>query len=173
MVARRRLIVAIAFLLSVGLSACSSRKHEEGPQPPDKPVDRLAPNEVVEGKERAFGLPLPRDIRVKARFPTTVHVESPLAPGDVTNFFSARVKNGKVVPGASLTTLTQVSPVAEPAKQLIIEVRGLRRGDGTRTEMVIRDVTAPPVETGLSNEQRWEKAGLTPTGKIMDPKHLQ
>jgi hypothetical protein len=171
--ARRRLIFTAAVFLTAGVSACSSCKRTDSPPPPEKPVDRLGPNEVVEGKERAFGLPLPRDIHVKARFATAVHAQSPLTPEEVTNFVRARVKDGSVVSGTSVTTLMHVVPVADPKKQLTIDVRTVRLADGMRSEIVVRDTTPPPDEPGLTNEQRWEKAGLTPTGKIADPKHLQ
>jgi hypothetical protein len=174
--ARRRLISTVAVLFAAGtatfgLAACSSGKRKE--TPPDKPLDRLAVNEVVEGKERAFGLALPRDIQVKARFDKTVHVVSPLTPEDVTNFVRARVKNGRVIPGASVTTFADVIPHGDANRSLTIDVRSIHRADGTRSEMVVRDTTPLPAEPGLTNEERWQKAGLTPTGKVADPRHLQ
>lgn len=170
--ARRRLILTAAVLFTAGLSACSSCKRKQE-TPPDKPPDRLADNEVVEGKERAFGLPLPRLVRVKARFEKTVHVLSPLAPEDLTNFVRARVKDGTVIPGASVTTLADVIPLGDPKKMLTIDVRTVRLGDGTRSEMVVRDTTPQPAEPGLTDGQRWHKAGFTPTGKVADPTHLE
>jgi hypothetical protein len=170
--ARRRLIFTATVLLTAGLSACSSCKRKEE-APPEKPVDRLAPNEVVEGKERAFGLPLPRMVLVKARFEKTVHVLSPLSPEEMTNFVRARVKDGTVIPGASVTTLANVVPLGDPRKMLTVDVRTVRLADGTRSEMVVRDTTPLPAEPGLNDEQRWQKAGLTPTGRVADPTHLE
>lgn len=172
--ARRRLIFTVAVVFTAGLSACSScKRNDDAPPENDRPPDRLAPNEVVEGKERAFGLPLPRVAHVKARFSTTVHVLSPLSPEELTNFVRARVKDGKVIPGTSVTTLADVRPLGDPKKQLTIDVRTVRLGDGTRSEMVVRDTTPPPIEPGLSDAERWKKAGLTPTGKIADPTRLE
>jgi hypothetical protein len=39
--------------------------------------------------------------------------------------------------------------------------------------MTIRDVTPPPVEPGLSEEERWKKAGFAPDGKPIDPGQQQ
>ena len=128
---------------------------------------------MVEGKERAFGLPLPRYTRVAARFEKTVHVQTPLTPEELVNFVRARVKDGKVTPGTSGTQLFDVTPVGDPQKRLTIDVRLYRGGDGNHSEMVVRDTTPPPVEPGLTDEQRWQKAGLTPSGQIADPKKLQ
>ena len=153
------------------MTAC--KRKETLPPTDDKPKDQLAPNEIVEGKDRAFGLPLPRVARVAARFEKTVHVLSPLTPEDLTNFVRARVKDGKVTPGTNGTQLLDVIPRDDQQKRLTIDVRTVRTGDGTRSEMIVRDTTPLPVEPGLTDEQRFKKAGLTPDGKIADPKHLQ
>ena len=36
-----------------------------------------------------------------------------------------------------------------------------------RVEMVVRDRTPPPVEEGLTEEERWRQAGMTPDGKVL------
>ncbi len=38
---------------------------------------------------------------------------------------------------------------------------------------MIKDITPPPLEPGLTDEERWKKAGLTPDGKPIDPKKLE
>jgi hypothetical protein len=169
----RRRLTALTVLLIVGVAACSSCKRKEEPPTEVKPPDHLAPTEVVEGKERAFGLPLPRDAKVAARFGKTVHVQTPLSPEELVNFVRARVKDGKVTPGTSGTQLFDVAPNGDPAKRLTIDVRLYRGGDGHRSEMIVRDTTPAPVEPGLTDEQRWKKAGLTPSGQIADPTKLQ
>lgn len=185
--ARRRLtplagrggfVAALALLAGLalgGLAACSSCKHkEDAPSGQAKPPpDHLAPTELAEGGERAFGLPLPRLSRVTARFPTTVDVQSPLAPDELLQFVRARVTGGKATPTATGTELAGVTPTAAPQQRLSIHVRPFSTGDGTRSELVVRDVTPAPVEPGLTDEQRWKKAGLTPDGKIADPARLE
>jgi hypothetical protein len=171
--ARRRLI-ALTVLLSAGLAACSSCKRKEDQRPEEtKPPDHLAPNEVAEGKERAFGLPLPRFARIAARFDKKVHVQSPHTPEDLVNFVRARVKDGKITPGTTETQLIDVVPRDDAKKRLTIEVRALRGGGDAKSEMIIKDTTPPPLEPGLTDEQRWKKAGLTPDGRIVDPQSLQ
>lgn len=171
--ARRRL-VALAVFLTAGVAACSSCKRKDD-QPPEeiKPPDHLAPNEVAEGKAHAFGLPLPRLARVAARFEKTVHVQSPHSPEELVNFVRARVKDGKVTPGTAETRLIDVVPRDDQKRRLSIEVRGIRGGGDAKSEMIVRDTTPPPLEPGLSDEQRWRKAGLTPDGRVVDPARLQ
>ena len=38
---------------------------------------------------------------------------------------------------------------------------------------VIKDVTPPPVEQGLSEEERWRRHGLTKDGQVLDPTKLE
>lgn len=174
--ARRRLSHALLLALALAggaLSAggCSSCKPKEEIVE-SKPPDHLVPSEVVEGKERAFGLPLPRVSTVAARFEKTIHVQTPLTPEELVNFVRARVKDGKVTPGTTTTQLFDVAPIGDPAKRLTIDVRTYRGGDGNKSEMIVRDTTPAPVEPGLTDEQRYQKAGLTPSGQVADPTHL-
>jgi hypothetical protein len=166
----------LALALALGVSACSSckRKTDAGPKNEEAPPDRLAPGEVVEGAERAFGLPLPRASKVAARFATSAHVKSTVTPEQLANFVRARVKEGTVTQGTSSTKLENVIPRDDKNKRLTIEVRPLHGGDGTRSEMVVRDTTPPPLDPTLkTDEERWKKAGLTPEGKLLDPKHVE
>lgn len=169
---RRRLIaLALAFVSTAGCLSCKSK--EDAPKSKEVPSDHLANGEVVEGKERAFGLPLPRAARVAARFATSVDVTSPLAPEQLVNFTRARVTGGDVSPGTTTTKLANVIPRDDTSKRLTIEIRVSRASDGSRSEMVVFDTTPAPVEPGLTEEQRWKKAGFTPQGKIADPKHAE
>ena len=171
--ARRRLTTAVFALALV--SACSSckRKQDEAPKTEDAPPDRLAPGELVEGTENAFGLPLPRVSKVSARFRGSVDITSTATPEQLANFVRARVKEGKVTQGTSSTRLDDVIPRDDKAKRLSIEVRPLRTGNGNRSEMVVRDTTPTPGDPNLSEEQRWKKAGMTPDGKLLDPKRVE
>ena len=77
-----------------------------------------------------------------------------------------------MTPGTSGTQLLDVTPLTSP--EAPHDRRSpLPRGDGYRSEMIVRDTTPAPVEPGLTEEQRWQKAGLTPSGQIADPKKLQ
>jgi hypothetical protein len=171
----RRRLIFVALFVAVGVTGCSSCKRNDDKTPVEnRPPDHLAPTEAVEGKERAFGLPLPRLSRVEARFDKSVHVLSALSAEELVNFVRARVKDGKVTPGTSSTLLYDVTPIGDPEKRISLDVHAFKGGDGTmHSQMVVRDTTPVPIEPGLTDEQRWQKAGLTPSGKIVDPKHLQ
>ncbi|CAN5917692.1 hypothetical protein BH11MYX4_BH11MYX4_13510 [soil metagenome] len=171
----RRRLTTVALALALAATACSSCKRKtEGPKTEDAPPpDRLAPGEIVEGTEHAFGLPLPRASHVAARFQSSVDVTSTVTPEQLANFVRARVKEGKVTQGTSSTKLEDVIPRDDKNRRLTIEVRPLRAGNGNRSEMVVRDTTPPPGDPKLTEEERWKKAGMTPTGQLLDPKRVE
>ena len=170
MVVGLRLTFAVALLTF----ACGCKRKPPPPPPaPVAPVDQLAPNEIVEGKEKAFSLPLPRHATVTARFDTSVTVRSPLKPEDLANFVRARVKEGNIVAGGAATRFENVVVPTEPQRRLTIDVRRSTYSGDARSEMTVRDMTPPPVEPGLSDEERWKRLGHAPNGKVLDPKRTE
>jgi hypothetical protein len=134
------------------------------------PVDRLAPGELTEGKATAYGLVLPRQLQIERRFPDAVHAAGIASPEAVSNFVRQRVEVSHVEIGAART----VFPVArikggDTARSYRIDVVA----DGPTTRLVVRDVTPPPTPEGLSEEERWRRAGMTPDGQPLNPKQLQ
>lgn len=173
MVARLRLTRFTVALVTLAASSGACKRKPPPPPAPPPPVDQLAPNEIVEGTDKAFALPLPRHTRVTGRFDTSVTARSPLKPEDLANFVRARVKEGNVVAGGAATTFEDVVVPAEPQRRLTIEVRKTTLTGDARSEMTVRDTTPPPVEPGLTDEQRWNKAGFDPNGNVLDPKNTE
>ncbi len=64
-------------------------------------------------------------------------------------------------------------PRDDKTKRLTIDVRPFRGTDGTRSEMIVNDTTPPPFVPNLTDDQRWKKAGMTPNGQLLDPKHVE
>lgn len=106
------------------------------------------------------------------RFPQSVHVTSTLKPEALSNFVRARVKSGRVLVGATTTTFEDVVVPREPKRHITIEIRPGQGDD--RSIMVVRDVTPPPpADPNETDADRMKKAGLTPEGKPLDPKHME
>lgn len=160
---------------ALSLGACKKKESVAQPAPVDSalPVDRLAPGELPEGREVAFGLKLPQGMGVARGFPGVIHATSTtLRPEQVANYFRARVVDGTVAAGAVGTRFLGVHAKTDPKRELAIEVRAGAPGV-TTCEVLLRDTTPPPVEPGLSEDERRKKAGLTPDGKLLDPKHME
>ncbi len=135
------------------------------------PVDHLAPGELLEGKERAFGLPLPRNINVKHRFVDVVYASDPATPDALANYVRARVREGKVTAGATQTVFDRVKVPAQPDKEITIYVRAASGGNGS--ELEIHDVTPVQAPQLPDEAARWRAAGLKPNGQVLDPQHLE
>lgn len=138
------------------------------------PVDRLAPGELAPGEEALFGLILPKGMKVQGRFDTTGLAWGNLSADDVANYVRTRVQVEHVEVGAARTIFPGVAIKDGPAEHTFrIEV--VRESVGTR--LIVRDVTpeppAPPPEPGLSDAERWRRAGFSPNGKPLDMKALE
>lgn len=139
-----------------------------------KPVDHLAPGELLEGPEKAFGLALPKDVTVEKRFVDVVYAMGSPAPEAVAKYFSTRVEGGKVTTGDRGTTFDGVHAAGNAAVTLRVEVATSTDGPfaGRGTRVTVRDITAPKQPDLPDESARWNAAGLTPDGQLVDPKHL-
>jgi hypothetical protein len=134
------------------------------------PRDHLGPGELLEGTEHAFDLVLPRGAHVDVVFPQQVTVSCDAKAEDVANYVRAHVSTGQVKVGAASTMFTRVQLPAHPGRELSIKVEPGPTGSGSR--ITVRDVTPPPVDPGLTDEQRWRQAGMRGPGQVADPTQL-
>lgn len=132
------------------------------------PVDQAAPGELAEGTEEAFGLTLPRRMRVVARFDDAVHARGSLAQKDVVRYVRDRVIAERVDDDGAKALFTNATAKRSPQLRLDVEVLQV----GAQSEIVVRDRTRPPAEPGLNEAERWRALGLTSDGRLIDPKHL-
>ena len=134
-----------------------------------RPADHALPEEIAEGKDRAFGLPIPRQMRVIGTFDDVVFATGDVAPELVANYVRQRVVAAHVETGPAKTVFTGVTLRTDPARTLRVDVIS-RNGD---TDLTVRDETRPPAREGLTEAERWKAQGLTPTGAPLDPTHLE
>jgi hypothetical protein len=162
-------------LLLLTLAACHFGDRNEphlvgSSRPLPKPVDRLAPNELEPGTVKAFGLIVPKSMRLERLYPDAAHIVGSVSPDAVANYVRQRVNASQVEIGAARTIFPAVHIKGGPPDRTFrIEIVA-ERG---KTRLVIRDITPPQTVQGLSQAERWRQAGLTPDGKLLDPKHMQ
>jgi hypothetical protein len=137
--------------------------------PAPAPRDHLVPGELIEGTERAFGLTLPRGSTVESAFAQQVVAGCRSKATDVANYIRPRVSMGTVAVGAASTIFERVQVPTDPGRELVIRVEDAALG-GSR--ITVRDVTPPPVDPNLTDEQRWRQAGMAGGGRVADPTHL-
>ena len=167
-------VIVVAAVATCAVGGCKDKPPPttiDAAAPP--PPDHLAPGELAEGKQKAFGLTLPGELTIAREGQWMVNATSQTArPEQVANYFRARVVDGNVAVGAVDTKFVRVHAKGEPKRDLTIEVRPGLPGYAA-CEVLIRDVTPPPTEPGLTDEERKKRAGLGPDGKLLDPKHLE
>jgi hypothetical protein len=132
------------------------------------PTDHLAPGELIEGSEQAFGVVLPRDLRVKGRFVDAVYTTGRPSVHALTQYFRARLEDGSLREGVQAATFEHVRVRGKPGLELFVHVAAAR--DGTNVE--IRNATPQPASPLMDEPARWKEVGLTPHGRIADPTHL-
>jgi hypothetical protein len=136
-----------------------------------KPVDHLAPGELVEGSQRAFGLVLPRLMPIERTFDDVVFASGSVPAEAASRYVEARVRDGKVHRVGATDVFEAVHVPGEP-KLLRIVVERATNGGGTRLE--IRDVTPlPAVNVPADEEGRWRAVGMKPNGEPLDRTKLR
>jgi hypothetical protein len=166
----RRGIVGALLVLSLG---CSKKE----PPPPSLPptpsatataADRLLPGELAEGRERALGLVVPRDMKLLRVFDDSAVARGRVGADAVSNYVRKRVDAATAEIGAARTVFPKAHVKGQPPERVVrIEVVE----DFGSTELLLRDLTPPPIQPGLSEDERWRKAGVVP-GKPFDPNAL-
>jgi hypothetical protein len=133
------------------------------------PPDHLAPGELVEGNERAFGIALPRDVRVTQSFVDLVAATEPASVHAVTQYLSARLEGGTLREGKESATFEHVTARGKPEPELIVKITSVFAG----SRLEIQKVTHQQVRLLPDEEARWHEVGLTPQGKVLDPRHAE
>jgi hypothetical protein len=169
-----RRFAALAAVL--GLAACAQASTSDSvpvlntlstPQPPP-PVDHLAPGELVEGSESAFGMALPRDVHIDSMFALVVYASGDVSVHSLTKYLRARLQGGSLDEDDSGSTFVHTRIASQPGREFFIRIRRTPRGSLAE----IRDSTQPPAPDLPDEAARWRAVGLTPQGRVLDPTHL-
>ena len=165
---------ALAVVVAVLASGCERGTDGAAPYRPAPsasvaplPIDHLAPGELAEGPEKAFGLAIPRTFRVGRRFDDSVFASGAASPETVANYVRRRIEAEAVEIGPTRTIFVRarVKGVGPNSPLLRVEVSEGALG----AELVVRNITPAPVVPDLTEEERWKREGLTPQGKVLDP----
>lgn len=167
--------VAAAYVALALVAGC---KREEAPPPQvesngaprPKTPDRVAPGALLEGEKVVFGWRAPRDMKLIARFPDAAHFEGRVKLAHLEDYVRQRVvmRHVEVTPTHSIFPNVRIRG-GDPKRIYRFEIAPQRDS----VELVIRDITPPPPTEGLSEEERWRRAGLTPEGKLLAPNDLE
>jgi hypothetical protein len=129
-------------------------------------VDSVPEGELAEGAIDAFGLKLPRPMKLKAKLLDTIFATAGLSLERVSNYVRERVEAERIETGPKKTVF-RGAKVEGTSRVLHIEV--IARSSNI-VDLVVRDQTQKPAPQGLTEEERWRQAGLTPDGRVL-PEH--
>jgi hypothetical protein len=135
---------------------------------PAPPADHLAPGELLEGTEHAYGVALPQGLHVDYTFASEVLASGQLTVHPLVQYFQARLNGGGLREGAGSATFEDVKASTGRGPPLTIHIAQVR--DSVRVS--VHDDTPPRVTPLPDEAARWKQVGLTPSGRIADPTHL-
>ena len=161
-------VLAVATLLSSSLlcAGCKRKRPRELlPTPLGlAPPDGVAEGELDAGPDRAFGFVLPRGMRITARMNDTVYATGRLGFAATKRYLREQVIDAKAVETATRLSLDNAT-VAHSPKHKVMLVVSMKSG---KVELMIRDRRRKEAEPGLSEEERWRRAGLTTDGQVVE-----
>jgi PBP1b-binding outer membrane lipoprotein LpoB len=156
-----------ALLSALALAGCSCERDatQLSRHAPPNATDRLLPGEELPGRPRVFGIEVPEGMHVAARFPKLAQLDGQVKLDAVTNYFKNHVDADRVELGNGTATFPSAT-VKGDAERRVYRIEVVAKHGTTSVKM--RDITPPPVVEGLSEKERWERAGLNPDGSLKD-----
>jgi len=131
--------------------------------PEPKTPDRLPPGQLLEGEQSAFGLPVPRNMKLERKSKRIAHVRGRVSLQELGDYLRARVLVQHVEMSEQKLVFPKVQlrsdASAPPLRLELID-------EGVTTHLIVQNLFAPPAMPGLTDEQRWERAGRTPGGAL-------
>lgn len=131
--------------------------------------DRLPPGRLLEGTEQAFGLHIPKEMSLQAHFSDSAQAVGRVSADDLLEYIQHRIlaRHVEMAPGKWIFPQAHI----KGGDQRLLRIEIDQRGPDTR--LYLRDITPPPPVEGLSEAERWRRAGLTPEGRLIDPQNLE
>lgn len=170
-------LAILGLVLGIGAEACNTadgaKEQQSKPSPTassSRPIDRLAPGELGSSSRMVFGFSVPQGLHVDAEFRDAVHLSGSVELEALGRYVRDRVAVSHVeVMGASWVFPNARIKGGDSKRTYRLEL--VR--DRARTRMVIRDTTRLPAVEGLSEAERWKRAGFTPDGKPLNEETLE
>jgi hypothetical protein len=173
-----RLVAACTSWAAIGtLAGCGHNEPAGGPQrgAPSAapsvqavPVDHLAADELLEGPSQAFGLTLPRGMRIDGAFADVTYASGRLPMRALVGYVRSHVEGGALRQSDAAATFEHVRVPGHPARELRVHAELVPVG----VSLEVRDTTPPPAPNLPDDSARWRQVGLTPNGRLADPTHL-
>lgn len=154
-----------------GLLACARSSGDSPVALPSDTVsaDRLAPTEPLIGTPQVWGLRVPDGMRVGAEYARNVHLSGSRPLPAVMEAFRTQLLTNEIEVTPTRIVIASAY-VKGAADKRLLRIEAL--SEGVLTRVNITDITPPPVPKGLSEAERWERAGRNPDGTVKNPSQV-
>lgn len=127
--------------------------------------DRLLASEELPGQRRVFGIDVPAGLTVSAQFTDHAQLSGRVELNAVLKALQKQLVSGPVEYSPKRAVFTNALVPGDSKKRVYrIEIVAQRNV----TSVQIRDITPLPVTEGLSEAERWDRAGRNPDGTLKD-----
>jgi len=139
-----------------------------GEQPQARSADRLPPGELLEGTESTFGFAVPKGMSL-FQSPKSATITGPVDFDALTSYVKDRiaVRHAEMIGDELYFRNAHIRGREDSVFELSIRSRG------STSVLLIKDKTLKPPTFGLTQEQRWKKEGLRPSGRLIDPNQME
>jgi hypothetical protein len=159
----RRALWAAAALLC----ACQSKSVpiSERAAPEEVAPDRLPPQERQIEAATAFGLSLPKGMRLTGQAQNSAYFLGPLNLTTVVEHLKPHLEAQRIESNPGHTAFEQARLVNDSSGRILrVDISA----EGLGTLVCVKDVTPPPAPRGVSEAEMWRRAGRNPDGTPID-----
>lgn len=125
------------------------------------PLDHLSPGEIAKSDVMIYGVTVPQGMHLRRRFPDGVLLTGETPAAELASQIEASIYSGPKEVDHRRRIYRNVTIKGGDSKRIFtITIDDL----GSQRQVSITDVTPTPTEPGLSDEERWRRAGYLPDG---------
>jgi len=136
------------------------------------PLDHLAPGELKASSTMAFGFPIPSSMSIERAFPNAIHLTGVADVQGLVSYVRRHSDARSVELRGNNIVLDFVRiPAAGNDRTFRFEISAQSRN----ARLLIKETTlaAAPPEPGITDAERWRRAGMKPNGEPLDVAQLQ
>jgi hypothetical protein len=127
--------------------------------------DRLNADERLPEAETAFGLPIPKGMRLTRYFDDSAYFSGELDMRDALEQIRGQLLTSNVELMSRRAVFSRAYIKGDAARRLFrIEISATPQG----SQVYVKNITPPAATAGLSESEAWKRAGRKPDGSLLD-----
>jgi hypothetical protein len=168
----RRWLVSCLLCCGAASLACRAKPQAQpsiDPAPEAAEPDRLNADERLPEAETAFGLPIPAGMRLTRHFDDSAYFSGPMDVQSALEHVRGHVQARDLELMGQSAVFSRAYINGDAMQRLFrIEVTPL----GSGSQVYIKNITPRAATRGLSETEKWSRAGRKPDGTPLDPNQM-